>query len=60
MQMCSKTIANNLALAHATGVHERNIVAMHEFRVSVNCTVLVHKHSKKIGKAQFRHTLGTA
>ena len=46
---------NQHGLVHATGVHERNIVPMHEFRVSVNCTVLVHKHSKKVRK----HNLGT-
>lgn len=46
-------------LAHATGVHERNNMPMHEIRVSVNSTVFVQAHRVKTKKAQIRHSLGT-
>ena len=46
-------------LAHATGVHERNMMRTHEIRPSVKCTILMRKHEKKYFCAQSRHTQGT-
>ena len=48
-----------MGLAHATGVHECNMMRTHKIRPLVECMILMRKHEKKYFCAQSRHTQGT-